>query len=492
MLNDSKQILRNLPPSAAVTSHIFDLSREVCDRFVQWDRDIQATHELIGLRRFDEALTLAATCLKATPELFGDDLHPRIVCHLLAGLSQHGLQRYAAAVTSFQDALNLCASEPKHTETKILLLGNIASTLTTLEQHHDAIHAYSQRLDLLQHASAHQEVDPSLGRELKIETLKELSALCLTTGLLNDAEGFCYQLAHLQAKGIELGTTLTLLAEILRAAGNNEFALSCAKKAQTELHEGGAEYYEPLVLANSMMLEGRLLLDQQKLTEARNRYEQARQILTTVLGKYNFRTLLCACDIATIDMQREDFLASRDVFKTCLDKAVQLSDQSSNDPILRPYLSAHAALMHLIGDRMIQAVALIEKLPPNKQNFGGVAAGFEIPELVFLWDQLRSTYVDYVTEVARDNGRFNTFNTFVMALKREAQDHLGMALSRYIQTLSSLQAQFGTRHPEIAAVYEKLSTLYLTMGDKQLSQRCDLQAAQIRREIHEREGGKQE
>jgi tetratricopeptide (TPR) repeat protein len=491
MLNDSRRILRNLPPSAAVTSHVFGISREVGDQFVQWGRDIQTAHELIGLQRFDAALTLAAACLQAAPALFGPDLHPRIVCHLLAGLSQHGLQHYAAAVTSFQDALNLCASEQKHTETKVLLLGNIASTFSTLEQHHDAIRAYSQRLELLQYSSAHQEVAPALGRALKIETLKELSALCLTIGLLNEAEGFCYQLAQLQAKGIELGTTLTLLAEILRAAGNNEFALSCAKKAQTELNEGSAEHYEPLVLANSIKLEGRLLLDQQKLPEARERYEQSHQILTTVLGKYNFRTLLCACDIATIDMQREDFLASRDVFKTYLDKAVQLSDLSTNDPLLRPYLSAHGTLMHLLGARMMQAIELIEELPLNKRSFCGIERCFSCQELYFLWSEAKVTYADCAAEAARDESRLNTFDTFVLALKRDAQDYLGTALRRYIQTLSSLQRQFGTIHSEVAAVYAELSALYRTMGDNQLSHRCDLQAAQVRHKIEEREGGKQ-
>jgi tetratricopeptide (TPR) repeat protein len=492
MPNDSKQILRNLPPSAAVASHIFDFSSKVCDQFVQWHRDTHAAHELIGLRRFDEALDLATTCLMAAPVLFGDDLHPRIVGHLLSGLSQHGLQHYEAAVTSFQDALALCVSDPGLTDTRIVLLGNLASTLTTLGRKHDAIHVYTQRLDLLKEGSTRGQEMPGIGRELKIETLKELSALCLTTGLLHDAEGFCYQLAQLQTKGIELGTTLILLAETLHAAGDRRLALVCARKAQTELREGGAEHYEPLVLANSIMLEGRLLLDEQKLTEARDRYEQALQILTTVLGKYHFRTLLCACDIATIDVHRQDFLVSRDVFETCLNKAVQLSDQSIYDPLLRPYLSAHATLMHLIGDRITQAIELLEELPLKERNFRGIQSSFKFQELHFLWKGVKFKYVDCAAEVVRGDSTLNTFDTFVSALRRDAQDHLGTALSRYIQTLSSLQAQFGTSHSEVAAVYEKLSTLYLIMGDKPLSQRCDMQAAQIRREIREREGGKHE
>lgn len=470
---------------------MFDVSGKVCDQFVQWERDIQATHELIGLRRFDEALSLATACLKAAPQLFSDDIQARLVCHLLSGLSQSGLQNYQAAVISFQDALTLSATDPKYTDTRILLLGNLASTLTTLGQKHDAIHVYSQRLDLLKNALEEKDVEPALRRELKIETLKELSALCLTTGLLNEAEAFCYKLAQLQAKGIELGTTLTLLAETLHAAGNNKFALACTKKAQTELREGKAEYYEPLVLAKSIMLEGRVLLEEQEFTEARDRYQEAHRIHKTVLGEYHLRTLLCACDVATIDIHRKDFLAARDVFTSSLTKAVQLSDLSTNDPLLRPYLSAHGALMHLFGDRLMQAIELIEELPLNKRWFRYIERCFSFQELSFLWSGAKFKFVDCAAEVARGESKLNTFDTFVSALKRDAQDYLGTALSRYIQTLSSLQAQFGNNHSQVASIYEKLSTLYRTMGDEQLSHRCDLQASKIRRDLEEREGGKQ-
>jgi len=467
MPNPSRTIQGNSPNASLPWANLFGLNDRSQHQIRDWEIKINQTRDLVATRKFSEALKMVVGCLDVAQSLFGQDPKPKITCHLLSGLSYHGLARYKPALGSFRSALDLCDDLPTNQHTRIILLGNVGSALSSLGQRNESIDAYSARLDILQKTSY---LERPLVNTLTVETLKELSALCLASKRIEEAEMFSFKLASLQERGIERGKTLLILAQIYRAMGQDKCARNTAKMAKTELIEGAAEHYEPLVLANSYSLEGRLLLERRSPVAARDRYSKAHALLKNVLGEYHFRSLLCECDVAVVDMYRGRSLEALKVLGRRLDMAIQLSDTGSNDPIVRPYLLAHANLNYLVGSQFQLALKRVSELKKDDVNLISVDKSLDNPQFKHVWAEVFEKFIRGI-----DRGEL------IQWFDQRINAAFNTALSRYTQVLSSLQMQFGKQHLDIAAIYDCLSSVHRALKNHNLADRCDQQAAIIRK-----------
>lgn len=469
------------PVSALAGTSLFCMNDRSPEQVSAWNRDVLRAREDLGARRFEDGITLTTACLNSAQKLFADPKPQLIACNVLLGQLYYESQQYTLALRAFSTALTLCESDRAYEHTTLTILGNIAASHIQLSNPHEAIATYEKRLSLLDcmlHASTS---DNSTIQDQKTTTLEELSALCFKTGNLDAAERFSYALATMQTCSIERGKTLVLLARIFSAGEAVDLALRTAAMAQKVLRDSDAEYKEPLALATAYRLEASLLLSQKSFERARACYVASHAILRRTPGPQHLNTLLCRCDIATMDVLLENDVKAVATFTTVLPQAEKLLPNGSNHPLLRPYIWSSACAEHNIGIQLLMARSAIKAMPKNDVTLISVNQALEKAKLEPAWDLIFQKFNQNVER-----------RSLLAFLKQTSAEYLDSALDRYMQVIASLQRQRKTKISlGIAAVYDRMSSLCFSKCDNEWGYHYQKQAAIIRDHHLKSPGGNQ-
>lgn len=466
--------------SAALT--LFGAHDRTFEQRRAWGLMLERVRACLQDKHFEEGITTTLDCLRLAHSLFSNPGPAVLQCNILLGRLYFGSKQYDLANKAFQAALDLCETQHSDISTTATLFGYIAAAHVENGDLSGAIDAYKKRLLALNEASQPSNQPSEPIRQLTIDTLKELSALCLNSGDLAAAEGYAYKLAHLQDSGLERGKTLLLLAQIYRATGNAYFARDTAVQAQDELLSGAADHYEPLVLATAYRLEARLLFDRKLFELALEKYQLSRAILYQVYGHRHLDTALCGCDIAVVNMYLSNSPEWAVSLYNCLEQAISLSKQGCNTPELRPYIVASASFEHKLGLIMFAALAAVEGLVQRGDiSLLSVSRKLQNPALIVAWE---SVFNQFPRGVDRQ--------TLLPFLTESGERHFKNALTRYVQLVGSLQNDFGVKENlEVAAVYDQMSSAHYALGNSTWAERCKQKAAVIRSSHEKGDGGNQ-
>jgi hypothetical protein len=435
----------------------------------RWHRDLNSARNLLSEGDYSGSIQLARKCLLKAPELFDHPNKLQALCYLQIGLAEIKGGLLETATYSLRSGLKACGNSEEALLLKIDIQANLAGLLASRGEPRESLAVYILSLRSIDKLVS---LDPGVVSQiipLKGHLLEEASALCLILGKYQKAEGYLYSLAPLRAPGVARGKTLLLLGEVYRRNSSISSAIEILKASQKELLNGGAKHSEPLILANALMLEARLHFERSDLVAAHENYSAAFTLLKSTMGEYHERTLLCACDVAVVEIRFKRWMKAAKELDSTLDKLSQLRKKNSNDPAIQPYLEAHAKVEHLIGNAFSLGLKLIGELPDESINLLEVNRCLELNDLKLVWQRV---FQRFPQELSKP--------TLIDFLTNQKDKHLNLSLTRYTQLVSSLQHQHGKSYIGLARIYDLMSQACKSLDQHAYARRLEAQAAGIR------------
>jgi len=400
------------------------------------------------------------------------------LCYLRIGLAEIKGGLLEKATNSLRSGLRACGNSEEVLLLKIQIQANLAGLLASRGKPRDSLAAYILSLRSIDKL---ESLDPDVASQiipLKGHLLEEASAICLTLGKYQKAEGYLYSLAPLRPPGVERGKTLLLLGQVYRRKSGISSAIKILKASQKELLNGGAEYSEPLILANALMLEARLHFESSDFVAAHENYSAAFTLLKNTMGASHERTLLCACDVAVVEIRFKRWMKAAKELDSTLNILSQLRKKNSNDPAIQPYLEAHAQVEHLIGNAFSLGLKLIGKLPDESINLREVNRCLESNDLKLVWQRVFQRFPRELSKL-----------TLIDFLATQKEKHLNLSLTRYTQLVSSLQHQHGKSYLGLARIYDLMSQACKSLDQDAYARRLKDQADGIRSKNKGQNGG---
>lgn len=453
-----------------VLCNVFKLTDQMPARQDAWNYKYSSISNHYNAGQYAEAAEAANSCIAEAPKIF-TEYHPlQASCYLQLGKAQSAMGQISDALRSFKDGSALCRAGERDLGLKIALTSNLARALSSQDnKHRSSLAAYIKTVRLIwQLNRIAPETEPQT-RPLKIEVLKELTALQLLLKKFNQAERFIFSLATLQETPSERGKTLILLAHNYRSEQKLEQALTTAKNAISLLTSSGQETAQSAALAGAYQLLGGLSSDLFDFVEASANYRAAHQIYAGTLGPDNRTTLLSLCDIGLIDIRFKRWLAASEIFNKYLEQAISLNKKGSDDPKLLKYIKAHAAVDHHIGNCFLEAHTIATSLPSHRITLSRIEKALKARGLVFLWDTILQAFPQGLERAS-----------LASFLKTKYEENLQMALQRYVQAASSIQNKHGKSHISLAELYEFKSNAHRGLGNIEFARKFLDQADLIR------------
>jgi tetratricopeptide (TPR) repeat protein len=365
------------------------------------------------------------------------------VAGLLAKLTRsEKVVRIIREMNSFQIERGNTVAIDHHT------LGNLAYSYYQAGQHERAYIKFQQRLSLLDGLCVDIQADGN--KPLfwaTIETLKELSSLCLTLKLYEQAERLLLRLGALQKDSpLDTGIHLTSFAELYQMLGKTDGALKCALKSIDFLTRSEVAGREIPFLKKAHLIAGRAYLQKQDFSQACHHFIQAQEIQS------DFMPNLQDCAVALINYYKTTSIDAFNTLTNKLELAMRILPKGADEPELIPYLLHSACISKRIAERFAPRSS---PETPNStsehaslKDFGNLPAGDESAMYYKLFAD---------GEAGTDFGQ--------RALDRYNSTHkqfLDIARDRYLQALASKKA---SDIPSDAQLLKNLEILGQALSD---------------------------
>jgi hypothetical protein len=453
-----------------VLCNVFKLTDHISVNENAWNYKYSSITRHYNAGQYAEAAEAANSCIAEAPKIFTEHHPLQASCYLQLGKAQSAMGQISDALRSFKDGSALCRAGEHDLGLKIALTSNLARALSSQDnKHRSSLAAYIKTVRLIEQLNRTAPETELQTKPLKIEVLKELTALQLSLEKFSQAERFIFSLAALQELPSERGKTLILLAHNYRCEQKLEQAVITTKNAICLLTSSCQETGKSSALADAYQLLGGLSSDLFDFVEARLNYQKAQEVYAKTLGPDNRTTLLSLCDIGLIDIRFKRWLAASAIFNKHLEQAISISKKGANDPKLLKYLQAHAAVDHHIGNGFLAANAIANSLPSDQITLSGVEKALQARGLVFLWNTILQAFPQGLERAS-----------LASFLKTKYEENLQKALQRYVQAASSIQNKHGKSHISLAELYEFKSNAHRGLGDIALAKKLLEQADLIR------------